>query len=287
MQQEIHYRSDDGLSLFAKGYGDAQSDLTVLCMHGFTRNHKDFEPMISALDLPARFIAVDVRGRGKSDRDPNSENYTPVRYVKDMITLVRREQPKQLVLVGTSMGGLMAMMMAKPLRAILRGVILNDVGPEVEPAGLVRIAGYAGSASPSPNWTEAAENIARVQSSVFPDFEADDWLEFAKRTFVEKGGRIEPDYDLAIASVKPPDRPAFLQRFVMWRLFGALKQVPLLIIRGENSDILSAATASSMLKRHRGAQLITVPGRGHAPLLDEPVAVEAIGKFLARASAGG
>ena len=285
MPQEIFYRSDDGLSLFAKSYGADQSDLTVLCMHGFTRNHKDFEPLISSLDMPARFVAVDVRGRGQSGRDHNAANYVPARYVRDVIDLIEREKPKQLVLIGTSMGGLMAMMLAKSLRTILKGIVLNDVGPEVEPAGLVRIAEYAGNARSVSSWEEAAKSIARVQTSVFPDLVESDWLEFAHRTFVEKGGRIEPDYDLAITSVSPPRYPAFLQRLVMWRLFGATKRVPLLIIRGENSDILSPATAARMLKRHDDAKLVTVPGRGHAPLLNEPVAVEAIRSFLTRVSA--
>ena len=282
MQQDIQYRSDDGLTLFAKSYGDPQAELTVLCMHGFTRNHKDFEPMISALDTSARFIAVDVRGRGKSDRDPNPANYVPVRYVKDMLGLIAQEKPEELVLIGTSMGGIMAMMMAGALRKTLKGVVLNDVGPEVEAAGLARIASYAGSATSADNWNDVAGKIAQIQSPVFPEFGESDWMEFARRTYREKDGRIESDYDLAIAAVKAPNRPAFLVRFAMWRMFGKMKSVPLLILRGENSDILSTGTAARMLKRHSGAELVNVPGRGHAPLLNEPVAVEAIRRFLTR-----
>lgn len=282
MQQDIQYRSDDGLTLFARSYGDPQADLTALCMHGFTRNHKDFEPMISALDLPVRFIAVDVRGRGKSDRDPNPTNYVPARYVKDMLGLIAQERPEKLVLIGTSMGGIMAMMMAGPLRKTLKGVVLNDVGPEVEAAGLARIASYAGGATSADNWPEVASKIAQTQSAVFPEFGKSDWMAFAQRTYRETDGRIEPDYDLAITTVKAPNQPAFLVRFAMWRMFGKLKRVPLLIIRGEHSDILSTSTAARMLKRHPGAELVNVPGRGHAPLLNEPSAVDAIRRFLMR-----
>ena len=281
MTDDIHYTSPDGLALFAKSYGPRDAALTVLCMHGLTRNHKDFEPMIEKLGPNYRFIAVDVRGRGQSDRDPNAENYTPITYAGDMQALLDTLELEKVALIGTSMGGLMAMVMTHQMPDRIIGTVLNDVGPVLNPDGLERITGYVGEVKPLKDWSEAAAAVKDAQSYVFPDYTDADWLAFAKRTYREdETGQVILDYDPAITRTVSDVRPTFRTRFAMWRLFGKMKKKPLLIIRGEQSDILEPKTVQRMQKRHKGAQAAIVPGVGHAPMLDEPAAVEAIEAFL-------
>ena len=280
-KRDVYWTSADGLNLYAADYGPEDADLTVLCMHGLTRNHKDFEPMIAGLNLPVRFIAVDVRGRGKSDRAASAESYLPPVYVQDMAALIEKLNLDNLVLTGTSMGGLMAMIMAKVMPEKIRGIILNDVGPVVEPAGLQRIAGYAGGNETYRSWVDAAGAIGRTQATVYPDYGADDWMAFAKRTCIEAyDGSIIFDYDPAIVQGMGATKPDWKTNFAMWRLFGVMKNIPLLIIRGETSDILSDKTARRMHRRHKNSTLLTIPGRGHTPALDEPISLAAIQKFI-------
>jgi len=281
MTDEIFYKSPDGLSLYARCYGPLDAPLTALCMHGLTRNHKDFEPMIEALGGRYRFIAVDQRGRGKSDRDPVTEHYTPATYVGDMLALLNTLGLQRVALIGTSMGGLMSMIMMKAMPERVRGVVLNDVGPVFETRGLDRIASYVGSVEPLSGWDAAAASVGRVQADVFPTYTAEDWMAFARRTYRElDDGRVVLDYDPAITQTVGQVRPGLLTRIAMWRLFKAMSAVPLLIIRGETSDILSEKTAQKMRRRHPDAKFVTVPRVGHAPILDEPEAVSAIGEFL-------
>ncbi|KCZ52030.1 alpha/beta fold hydrolase [Hyphomonas pacifica] len=280
-KRDVYWTSADGLNLYAADYGPKDAALTVLCMHGLTRNHKDFEPMIAGLNLPVRFIAVDVRGRGKSDRAASTEGYLPPVYVQDMAALTKKLNLENLVLAGTSMGGLMSMIMAKVMPEKIRGIILNDVGPVVEPAGLQRIASYAGGNETFRSWVEAAAAIGRTQASVYPDYGADDWMAFAKRTCREADdGSIVFDYDPAIVQGMGATKPDWKTNFAMWRLFGVMKGIPLLIIRGETSDILSDKTAQRMHRRHKGSSLLTISGRGHTPALDEPTSLAGIRAFI-------
>lgn len=281
MPEDIHYTSKDGLSLFAKSYGEPDAALTVLCMHGLTRNHKDFEPMIAALSGAHRYITVDVRGRGQSERDPDPERYIPTVYVEDMQILLDALDLKKVALIGTSMGGLMAMIMMQVMPDRVLGTVLNDVGPVLDPAGLARIAGYVGDVVPLADWEAAAEAVAAAQGDVFPDFGPSDWQAFSKRTYREtpEGGVIL-DYDPAITRTVADVKPTFKMQFAMWRLYAKMKKRPLLVTRGENSDVLHPSTAARMMKRHNAATLVTVPRVGHAPLLNEPEALRAIDAFL-------
>lgn len=281
MPDDIHYTSKDGLSLFAKSYGDPDAALTVLCMHGLTRNHKDFEPMIAGLSDAHRYIAVDVRGRGRSERDPDPQNYIPTVYVEDMQALLDVLGLKKVALIGTSMGGLMAMIMMQVMPDRVLGTVLNDVGPVLDPAGLARIAGYVGDVAPLADWEAAAQAVAAAQGDVFPDFGPADWQAFAARTYREtpEGGVIL-DYDPAISRTVADVKPSFKIRFAMWRLYAKMKKRPLLVTRGENSDVLHPSTAARMMKRHKAATLVTIPGVGHAPLLNEAEALRAIDAFL-------
>lgn len=280
---DIHYKSADGLDLFAKSYGPEDASLSVICMHGLTRNHKDFEPMIARLGPQYRFIAVDVRGRGQSDWSAKPETYSPQVYAQDMFALADQLQLSRMALIGTSMGGLMAMIMAKVAPERINGMVLNDVGPVVNPAGLARIAAYSKDPKPAPTWQAAAEKVKAAQADAFPGFGDDDWMAFAKRTWREEpDGSVRADYDPEITRSLGEAKAGLMTRFAMWRLFGSLKSVPLLILRGETSDILTKSTAKRMARRHPDSELVTIPDRGHAPLLDEPAAISAISTFLQR-----
>lgn len=279
-KRDIYYHSQDGLRLYAADYGPVDAPLTVLCMHGLTRNHKDFEPLISRLHLPYRFISVDVRGRGASDRDPNRA-YAPDVYAGDMITLLNKIGVRRAALIGTSMGGLMAMIMAQAARDRVLGIVLNDVGPAVNAAGLKRIAGYTSSVQSFPDWHSAANAIRESQRALFPDYGEADWMAFARQTCREtEEGEIAFDYDPAITENMDVSGPTWRVNFMMWRLFGRMKNIPLLTIRGEHSDILTAVTATRMCRRHKTCRLVNVSNRGHAPMLSEPEAVSAIADFL-------
>lgn len=280
---DIQYTSADGLQLYARAYGPEDAPLTVLCMHGLTRNHKDFEPMIEALGGRYRFIAVDVRGRGQSDYSQDPAQYTPAVYAGDMVALLDHLGLGKVALIGTSMGGLMSMVLAKIAAERISGIVLNDVGPTVEAAGLKRIASYAGKGAPMASWEDAAEATAKSQTVAFPDYGKADWLAFAKRTYrVSDTSEICLDYDPAITATLGEVKPSLSTRIAMWQLFKSLKAFPLLIIRGETSDVFAQKTANLMMKRHPDATFVSVAGRGHAPMLDEPAAVSAISDFLKR-----
>jgi len=279
--KEIAWTSADGLSLFAKAYGPDDAPLTVLCIHGLTRNHKDFEPMIAALPGHLRYVAVDVRGRGRSAFDPEPGHYNPRVYAKDMGLLLDKLGIGRAALIGTSMGGLISLMMMRKMPKRIAGVVLNDVGPVVEKAGIARIAGYAGKVRPVTGWDSAAEAVKTIQGAAFPDMPEERWMDFARRTYRElPTGEVVLDYDPNIAKSLGKVKPGRLTNFALWRLFGGLKKAPLLIVRGEMSDILSEKTALEMVRRHPGARLATVPRVGHAPILDEPQAISAITDFL-------
>lgn len=281
--KDISWTSPDGLQLFAKSYGPEDARLSVLCIHGLTRNHQDFEPMIAALPRHYRCIAVDVRGRGRSDYDPEPDNYQPRVYARDMLALLDHLGIGRAALIGTSMGGLISLLMIRKAHQRVAGIVLNDVGPVVEKAGLARIASYAGKVAPVTDWASAAVAVKTLQGSVFPDMPEARWMDFARRTYKElPSGEVVPAYDPNIARSLGKVKPGALTNFIMWRMFGASKKAPLLVVRGETSDILSAGTAEKMAERHPDARLATVPGVGHAPILDEPVAVSAITEFLNR-----
>lgn len=280
---EFSWTSEDGLELFAKSYGPESAGLTVLCLHGLTRNHKDFEPMIAALPDKYRYVAVDVRGRGRSGYDPEPKNYAPPVYAKDMLRLIDTLGLKKVALIGTSMGGLISILMIRAAPDRVAGIVLNDVGPAVDKAGIARIASYAGKMPPVTDWASAAAAVKSVNGPIFPHYTDDQWMGVARRTYRETpDGKVQPDYDPNIAQSLGKVKPGPLTDFFLWRVFGVTKKAPLLVVRGETSDILSPKTADLMIRRHPDARLVTVPGVGHAPFLDEPEAAAGITDFLAR-----
>lgn len=267
------------LELFARDY--RAEGPALLLMHGLTRNSADFEPLAEVLAGRYRLIVPDQRGRGLSDHDPDPENYRPELYVADMFALLDSLGIERATLIGTSMGGLMAMVMGVSAPERIPAMVLNDVGPELAPGGLARISGYVGDAESFPDWSAAARKCETINRSAFPDFSPADWDAFARRTCrAGEDGSITFAYDPAIAQafgtaegVAPPD---------LWPLWQALGGKPVLVIRGASSDLLSAATVERMAELHPGPfTRVDVPRRGHAPLLDEPEALAAIEPFLA------
>ncbi|MBN7797020.1 alpha/beta fold hydrolase [Parahaliea mediterranea] len=276
---DIHYRGADGLGLYARDYNRAGSSAPVLlCLHGLTRNSADFEGLASELAGDCRLVCADQRGRGRSDYDPNPANYQPATYVADMFALLDHLGLEQVVVIGTSMGGLMGMMMGAMQPARLRALVLNDIGPEVNPAGLARIKDYVGKSAPVATWEEAVAQARAINGREFPDFDHTRWLAFARAIYREQNGVPVLAYDPAIAApidaadaaAVPPD---------LWPLFEALP-VPVLVLRGGHSDILLGDCATRMGERGRNCQVVEVSGRGHAPTLEEAAALGAIRALL-------
>lgn len=280
---DVHFPSaDKRLTLYARDYGSPFEDApAVLCLHGLTRNSADFEWIATHLSDRYRVIAADMRGRGRSDWDPVLTNYTPAVYVQDMLGLLDHLGIAQAVIIGTSMGGLMAMIMGVMAKDRMRGAVINDVGPDIEAAGLARIASYTGKAAPVTTWEDAARTAQFINEVAFPDYGPDDWAAFARRLFREEGGVPVAAYDPGIAAGLKPQSDAPVAPPDLWPMWDALQGLPILAIRGALSDLLSPVTLDRMAERHAGMVAVTVPNRGHAPMLDEPDAVAAIDVFLA------
>ena len=250
-------------------------------MHGLTRNSADFEPLAKHLAPRYRLVVPDQRGRGLADYDSDPANYRPDIYAADMFALLDGLGIARVGLVGTSMGGLIAMIMAATQPDRVAGIVLNDIGPQIEAAGLARIQGYVGPMEDAADWDEAAARCAAVNALALPEFNQQDWLAFARRTCIETPeGRVRFAYDPAIASSTQGAQPSTLPPD-LWPLWDMLAERSVLVLRGGHSDLLSAATVAEMGERHRGAfAAVEVPNRGHAPILDEPAALLAIDAFL-------
>ena len=275
------FKSVDGrLTLFARQRGSTSSPLTVLCLHGLTRNSADFDVLAERLAPKYLVIAADQRGRGRSDSDPEAANYHPMAYAADMFAMLDHLAIDQVVVIGTSMGGLMAMLMGAMQPHRIRGIVLNDIGPEIPIEGLDRLRTTFAAHPPARTWDEAAEQARRMNDFAFPDYTDADWRAFARRTFVEDdSGQPLPAYDPAILgalhgadpTVVPPD---------LWAVWDALKTIPILTVAGGLSDIIDRSILDRMAANHPGLQIVMLPNRGHAPMLDEEPAVRAIEAFL-------
>lgn len=279
--EDRFWTSSDGLTLHYRNYPgpEGSTALPVLCMHGLTRNARDFSGLAEQLAATRRVIVTEMRGRGQSDYAPDSDTYTPVTYVQDVEKLLAEQGIARFIAIGTSMGGLMTMLMAAAQPGRIAAVVMNDIGPEVDAAGLARISGYVGQGRSYPTWVHAARGLADAHGAAFPDSDLDQWLEMAKRTMVvTQNGRISFDYDMAIA--EPFGKPGNAAPPNLWLAFEALRDVPMLLVRGGLSDLLSEDTVKQMKARNPAMQTVTVPRVGHAPTLDEPEVRAAIAALL-------
>ena len=276
---EYWFDSHDGLRLHSRVYAAAADSPVVLCLHGLMRNGRDFGELAAQLAARYRVIVPDMRGRGFSARDPNFNNYQIPVYLQDVLRLLAGLGAARVSIIGTSMGGLMAMVLGAMQPQLIARIVLNDVGPQVEPAGLERIRGYAGKAAPVGSWPEAVAQLRADYASAWPDLSDARWEQIARLSYrANAQGVPEADADpliresLKSSSAAAPD---------LWPLWRALGRLPILVIRGAHSDILSVTTLARMQREKPGLEVLTVANRGHAPLLDEPGCVAAIERFLA------
>ena len=282
----IRFSAQDGLMLAARVFGAHQPErLPILCLPGLSRNSRDFIALGRYFSenpgQKRQVFALDYRGRGRSDYDRNWRNYTPLTEAHDVMAAAVALGIAEAVHVGTSRGGLIAMILGALRPGLMAGVVLNDIGPVVEGIGLARIKRYLTGNGAVSSWDAAEQAVKRINSAHFPALDDDDWQAFTKAIFVETDGEIRPDFDpKLVRTVRNIDFEASIP--VLWPQFDSLGGMPVLSIRGENSDILSTETVSEMVARHHHFEQVTVPGQGHAPLLRDAASLERIKAFALR-----
>lgn len=275
--------AQDGLRLHVRDYGAQRSHaLPVVCLPGLARTTADFESLAPVLSSAGqrRVIALDYRGRGKSDYDPNPANYNLHVELADLLAVLTALGIGHAAFIGTSRGGILTMLLAVARPTAIAGCVLNDIGPVIELDGLMRIKSYVGKLPRSASFGEAADKLRQRFGSHFPKWDDADWRAFAHRTFKEEGGRIVPDYDPALATVLAAvsrERPLP----PLWREFDALAHMPVMVVRGTNSDILSAATVQAMRERRRSLEVVEVADEGHTPRLSDAAMTGRIAAFVA------
>jgi pimeloyl-ACP methyl ester carboxylesterase len=261
------FKSTDGLTLHARNYGRGRAGaLPVICLPGLARTAADFHDLAAYLAQERRVAVIESRGRGRSERDPDWRHYDIPHELADLLAGLTALDIPRAVFVGTSRGGLLTMALATLRPAMIAGAVLNDIGPVVELAGLQRIAGYVGKLAPPADWEAAAAALKSGDGVRFTALTDADWRALARAMWREEDGRLVLDYDPAIGNtLSTVDLTTALPP--AWPIFDALPPVPVMVLRGENSDILSAETAAAMVARRPGVTLLEVPGQGHAPLL--------------------
>ncbi len=278
--RDFYFDSTDGLRLYCAIYAAHEpGGLPVLCLPGVTRNSRDFATLAARLSTRYEVLAPDLRGRGRSAWDPEPAHYTPTTYIQDVVTLLQRCGHGRVILIGTSLGALMGMLMGAMRPDLIAGLVLNEAAPEFDPAGLRRIAAYAGKLPPVSSWKEAAAQAKSIYGGALPGLSDADWLKYARQGYREGANGIPvPDLDPKISEAfkdftgKPPD---------FWAFYEKITSIPMLVFRGALSDLISAATVARMAQQKPDMVLVTVANRGHAPLLDEPECLTAIDEFLA------
>jgi pimeloyl-ACP methyl ester carboxylesterase len=275
----------DGLKLHARCTGSRTSGaLTVVCLPGLTRTTADFDDLTAGLAAARpgrRIVSIDYRGRGQSAYDKNTDNYSLAVELSDLLAVLTALDIGRAVLVGTSRGGLLSMLMGSVRPALLAGVVLNDIGPVIDAKGLARIKSYVGKMPAPRSFEEGAEILRRLFDAPFPKLDSAAWLAWARRSWKDENGRLTATYDVRLASALANvdlDHPLP----TLWKEFDSLQDVPLLTIRGANSDLLSEETVTAMGARRRDMETLVVPDQGHAPLLAEPEVIGRIAAFVER-----
>jgi pimeloyl-ACP methyl ester carboxylesterase len=273
------YSAQDGLRLHLRDHGGPDGRTPVVCLPGLARTAEDFDSLARHLSRERRTVALDYRGRGLSDRDSQWNNYDLMVESADILSVLAAAGIGEAIIVGTSRGGLHAMLLAAVRPTLLRGVVLNDIGPVLESKGLARIRGYVGKLPQPRSWSDATALAKSVMGAQFTGLNEVDWETYARLTFEEKDGQFQPRYD---ANLMRPlaelDLEAPLPQ--LWPQYEGLAHVPVLGIRGENSDLLSPETFAAMAARHPRFESLVVPGQGHAPLLLDEETIERIAGFV-------
>ena len=279
--RSIFVSAPDGLRLHAREYGSrSATGLPVVCLPGLTRTVADFETLapVLAKDNARRVIAIDSRGRGQSEYDRNPENYNLLVELGDLIAVLTALAIGSAIFVGSSRGGLLTMQFGVAHPTAIAGIVLHDVGPVIEPAGLARLRSYVGKMPQPRNFSEGADILRQLFHGQFPNLSNEQWLASAQRAWQVRDGALVPTYDvrlsrtLATIDIERPLPP-------LWAEFDALKRQPMLVIRGARSDILSAETVAAMAARYPGMESIEVPDQGHVPLLDSEDLVRRVVEF--------
>jgi len=279
-----YWLSDDGLRLHYRDYEGSARRPPIVCIPGLTRNARDFEGVAERLAGEWRLICVELRGRGESGYSRNPMSYVPHVYLNDLETLLAALELKRFVLFGTSLGGMLTMLLALRDYERIAAAVINDIGPVLDARGVARIRSVVGRAQSWPTWLHAARHYAELHGEMHPKWKLDQWLVHAKRLCrLNANGRIILDYDMRIA--EPFKASSESAQVALWDAFDALKDVPTLALRGALSDILAAETLDEMVARNPALQTATVPDVGHPPTLEEPEAIAAIDRLLARADA--
>jgi pimeloyl-ACP methyl ester carboxylesterase len=275
------WTSKDGLALHYRDYPGRNDRPPVLCLHGLTRNARDFAGLADRIAGEWRVIVPEMRGRGESEYAKDAASYNPIQYLGDVDLLLEQLGVSRFVAIGTSMGGLMTMLIAMKSPERLAGVVLNDIGTRLERPGLERIVSYAGQGRTFATWVHAARALEETQKVAHPGFELADWIAMAKRTMaLTSQGRIVFDYDMKIAEAFA--KVDFDNQPDLMPAIRAMAQIPVLILRGAESDLFSQANCAEMMAHLNEAEAVTVPGVGHAPLLTEPEAEAAIDRLLTK-----
>ncbi len=275
-----YWWSSDDVRLHYRDYPGRPDRPAILCIPGLTRNARDFAVVAERLAGDWRVICVDLRGRGESGYAKNPASYVPLVYLEDLQALIAELQLTRIIAFGTSLGGLMAMLLGAAEDSLLVGALLNDIGPVIEPEGVVHIGSYVGRQQSWPTWLHAANHFRALHGAGFPGYQLADWVGLAKRLCrLTTNGRIVLDYDMKIAE---PFNRTDAAEIDLWPTFDAIAKLPMLIVRGALSTILSDTTAREMVRRATDADLLIVPDTGHVPTLTEEGCPAAIDRLLAR-----
>ncbi len=281
---DLHFSSHDGLTLYARHYAASNArGRPLICLPGLTRNSRDFHKLATFLSThPTHRREVycpDYRGRGRSGYDPDWRNYSPFIEMLDVLDLMAIRGLERAGMIGTSRGGIIAMLMGTVRPNAIGSLVLNDIGPVIETAGLARIMGYVGKTPLPSDWREARHLVRDMNRRFFTNLAEEDWTALAHQFFNEESGRPAPGYDTNLG--KALSEIDICQKIPeMWPQFEALKSVPVCVLRGENSDLLSERTVSEMEQRHPRLSSHTIGGEGHAPLLNDRFSVGIIADFL-------
>ena len=286
--EDIYFTARDGLKLHARRYAATNGGhrRPVLCLPGLTRNGRDFHDLAVALSRhPASARSVytfDYRGRGLSEYDSDWKNYTVPIEMLDVLDFMTLAGLTDTAVIGTSRGGLITMLMAAAQPSAIGAAVLNDIGPVIEHDGLVRISGYVGRVPLPISWSDATKMVRDLNRRHFPDLPEHQWEEVARQLYNERNGKPAPGYDQTLSNALSVFYGPLPE---LWPQFEALKRVPVLVLRGENSDVLAELTVEEMRRRHAALAAVTVPGQGHAPLLKDGPTIEAIRHFLVASEA--
>lgn len=277
---DCFFKTRDGLRLYARDYaGPDDNAPAVLCLHGLTRNSRDFQDFAPALANHYRVLVPEQRGRGWSDYDDDVSRYALLQYVEDMRGLLSDLGIGRVAIVGTSMGGLMTFALNALYPGLVTRAVINDIGPEIAEVGLNRIKSYVGVVGPFANWDEATTYLKSASVDIFPDWQDSQWADFARQCYVERGGQVVIDYDPRIAEPLTAESND-TEAETLWSLFAAMSAVPSLLIRGELTDLLKESCVAKMREVHPDMAVLPVPRVGHAPMLNESGVTGAILEFL-------